>query len=425
MTQRKATTVEIPQKIGECLLTPKRYKVLYGGRGSAKSWSVARVLLLLAGQRKMLIVCAREIQKSIEQSVHRLLSDQIAAMNMAAVYEVQKNRIINRLNGSEFIFVGLRHNVQNIKSLEGADIVWVEEAQAVSASSLDVLIPTVRKPGSEIWMTFNPDLEDDAVYQLFVLSTPENASIVKVNWQDNPWFPEVLDEERRSLKIRSTDSYMHVWEGHTRKTLEGAIFAEELADAESQSRIGSFPVIASHPVHTWWDLGFADCTSIWLVQTIGSEFRFVGFIQNRLTKLQTYINEINRMGYMLGKHYLPHDARHQHVNAERTTEEIVGNAFGRNNVIVMPPRQSRADFSAARTIFAQSVFDAKACHEGLHALRRYRYEYDAETKRWSRNPLHDENSHAADAFCYVAMTAQKPVSMVKSAPMSLNRRRVA
>jgi len=421
----KATTVEIPEKIGKCLLTPKRYKVLYGGRGSAKSWSVARVLLLLAGSRKLLIVCAREIQKSIEQSVHRLLRDQISAMGMGSFYEIQETKIINKLTGSEFIFVGLRHNVQNIKSLEGADIVWVEEAQSVSGSSLDVLIPTVRREGSEIWFTFNPDLDEDAVYDRFVLNPPDNASVVRVNWSDNPWFPDVLDEERRALKVRSQDSYMHVWEGHTKKALEGAIFAQELIEAEQEGRIGKFPPISTHPVHTWMDLGFADCTSIWLMQTIGSEFRFVGFIQNRLTKIQWYINEINRRGYMLGKHHLPHDARHQSVNADRTTEEIFINAFGRSNVTVLPPRPSKADFTPARTIFPQCVFDAKGCADGLHALKRYRYEYDQDTKRWGRNPVHDENSHAADAFHYAAMTATSPTKKLRSEPVSLKLHRVA
>ena len=421
----KATTVEIPEKIGKCLLTPKRYKVLYGGRGSAKSWSVARVLLLLSGTRKLLIVCAREFQRSIEQSVYRLLKDQISAMGMDSFFKIQENEIVNKLTGSEFIFAGLRYNVQNLKSLEGADIVWVEEAQSVSEGSLKILTPTVRREGSEIWFTFNPDLDEDAVYKRFVLNTPANANVVKVNWSDNPWFPQVLEEERLELKAKDRDSYLNVWEGHTKKALEGAIFAEELIDAEQEERIGNFPALATHPVHTWWDLGFADCTSIWLVQMIGSEFRFVGFIQNRLKKVQWYINEINQRGYMLGKHHLPHDARHQTVNADRTTEDIISNAFGRSNVTVLPPRSSKADFTPARTIFPQCVFDAKGCADGLHALKRYRYEYDQDTKRWGRNPVHDENSHAADAFHYAAMTATSPTKKLRSEPISLKLHRVA
>jgi phage terminase large subunit len=165
-----AYRAEFPEKL-QGLFQPARYKVYYGGRGSAKSWSVARALLIIGAGRTLRIVCAREIQKSIAQSVHQLLKDQIAALGLTDFYRVTDTAIIG-LNGTEFTFVGLKHNIQSVKSLEGADICWVEEAQTVSKSSWATLIPTIRKPESEIWITFNPDLNTDDTYVRFVKNPP-------------------------------------------------------------------------------------------------------------------------------------------------------------------------------------------------------------------------------------------------------------
>jgi len=178
---------EFPEKLA-FLFQPKRYKVAWGGRGSAKSWSIARALLIIAAQKTKRILCAREFQNSIQDSVHKLLSDQIEALGLSDQYEIQKTTIIHRLTGSEFIFSGLRHNVDSLKSKEGIDIVWVEEAQMVSSFSWDKLIPTIRKEGSEIWISFNPELETDETYKRFVLNPPTESVVAKINWRDNPCF---------------------------------------------------------------------------------------------------------------------------------------------------------------------------------------------------------------------------------------------
>mgnify|MGYP000095936013 FL=1 len=154
---------EFPLKL-ECLFKPSRYKVLYGGRGGAKSWGVARALLIKAAQNPLRVLCAREFQTSIKDSVHKLLCDQIEALGLGTFYEITQTSIRGK-NGSEFSFVGLKNNVANVKSYEGVDICWVEEAQTTSRMSWNVLIPTIRKEKSEIWITFNPELETDETYQ--------------------------------------------------------------------------------------------------------------------------------------------------------------------------------------------------------------------------------------------------------------------
>src|SRR5574337_1147207 len=240
---------EFPEKL-KFLFEPARYKVLFGGRGGAKSWGVARALLIQAAASPLRILCAREFQNSIAESVHHLLQSQIAAIGLSSFYEIQAG-LIRGTNGSEFVFAGLRNNVTKIKSFEGVDRVWVEEAQTVSKSSWEVLIPTIRKEGSEIWLTFNPELETDETYQRFVVNPPAGARVVKINWDDNPWFPETLRREKDDLKMRDPDAYQNVWEGNCRVTLDGAIYARELRLAQEEGRIRSVPYDAAKPVHTF------------------------------------------------------------------------------------------------------------------------------------------------------------------------------
>ena len=206
----------------EDLFRPARYKVYYGGRGGGKSWMVARALLIKGLEGKVRVLCAREFQTSIADSVHKLLSEQIDALGLAPYYEVQKTRIIG-LNGTEFIFKGLRHNVQEIKSTEGVDYCWIEEAQSVSEESWAVLVPTIRQADSEIWMTFNPQDDDDPTYRKFVLNPPPNSVVRKVSWRDNPHFPQVLRDEMEYLQRVDPDAYAHVWEGETRTISDAVI----------------------------------------------------------------------------------------------------------------------------------------------------------------------------------------------------------
>jgi PBSX family phage terminase large subunit len=217
------------------LFHPARYKIIHGGRGSAKSWSVARALLIRGAEQPLRILCVREFQNSLAQSVHRLLADQVEELQLAGFYQVGKGSITGR-NGTEFIYAGLRHNISKIKSFEGADIVWVEEGQTVSKRSFDVLIPTIRKPGSEIWVTFNPDLEEDDVHQRFVVCPPAGAMVQQINWRDNPWLSAELRAEKDHLQTRDIEAYENVWEGRCRSHVMGALWSKEIFAANRQSR---------------------------------------------------------------------------------------------------------------------------------------------------------------------------------------------
>jgi len=384
--------VDTPVKL-QPLWQPSRYKVLYGGRGGAKSWGVARTLLAMGVQRRIRVLCTRELQVSIQDSVHRLLSDQIVDLGLVEDYKVGTN-VIRGKNGTEFFFVGLRHNTTKIKSYEGVDIVWVEEAATVTRDSWGLLIPTIRKPGSEIWITFNPELSTDETYQRFVLSPPSDSILIPINWRDNPWFPDVLKAEMEDLKARDPVGYENIWEGKCRAAVEGAIYAEEVRAAEENGRVKLIPVDPLLPVHTFWDLGYRDQTAVWFIQKAGFEYRVIDFYQNSFKSLPFYLLELQRKGYMYGTHHMPHDARSKSLAEGKSIEDMMTKAG--YSVIVSSRTKLHTGILAVRAVFPMCFFDAERTFDGLQCLRRYRYSA-------GRDPMHDEFSHGADAFRTFAM----------------------
>jgi phage terminase large subunit len=405
--------VEFPEAL-QFLFEPARYKIAYGGRGSGKSWGVARALLIMAAQSPIRILCCREFQKSIAESVHALLSDQIENLGLSWFYTIQQTKIIGA-NGSEFIFAGLRHNVANIKSIEKIGIAWVEEAQTVSKASWDTLIPTVRGDVSEIWVTMNPELDTDETHKRFVTNPPPGALVHKVNWSDNPFFPDVLRVEKDHLKATDPDAYLTVWEGHCRQTLDGAIYAREIRATTEEGRICRVPYDPTKPVHLFWDLGWADSTSIWFAQTVGFETRVIDFYQNNQMPLTHYLEAIQSRGYVLGTCWLPHDARAKQLGTGRSVEEMM-RASGRT-VQIVPMLSVEDGINAARIAFKNCWFDQDKCADGLQSLRRYRYEVDQATGQLSRKPLHDDASHGADAFRYLAIGLKEPKAKSLARPV--------
>ena len=404
--------VEFPLKL-QCLFKPARYKVLWGGRGGAKSWGIARALLITGSSKPIRVLCAREFQTSIKDSVHKLLSDQIVAMNLVEFYEIT-DRTIRGKNGTEFNFVGLKNNVANVKSYEGVDICWVEEAQSVSKRSWDVLIPTIRKEASEIWVSFNPELETDETYQRFIIHQPTNAVVQKINWNDNPWFPETLRLEKDTLKMRDIEAYNMVWEGICRITVDGAVFAKEMQMAEINNQIQNVPYDPIKPVFTVWDLGWADATAIWFVQFIGMEIRVIRYLEDNQKTISYYLAELQKFGYVYDTHYLPHDAASHNLGTGKSIEEIVRATGMRVQILDRVPVAD--SINAARTVFPRCYFDRINTADGLQCLRHYRYDVDPDTKQFSRMPLHDQYSHGADAFRMLGLMVQEPKKPVKRKP---------
>lgn len=402
--------IDFPSKL-QFLFEPARYKVLYGGRGGAKSWGIATALLILGRQKCLRILCAREIQKSMRESVHQLLKDRIADLGLGEHYTVLNDEI-RGANGTLIIFAGLRHNIDSIKSKEGIDIVWVEEATNVSPESWRKLIPTIRKEGSEIVVSFNPELDDDETYKRFVLQAPPGAVVRKIDWRDNPFFPEVLRSEMEHLKASDPDEWLNVYEGHCRHTLAGAVYAGEMRAATEEGRITKVPYDRSKPVHTFWDLGYSDHTSIWFAQIVGFEYRVVDFYQEARKGVPFFLQVLQSRGYIYDTDWLPHDGNSEQMAANGMSIAKQMRDAGRK-VRVIPKMPIADGINAVRTMFPNMWFDAEKCADGLQCIRRYRYDVDQQTGRVSKNPLHDENSHAADALRYCALALKEPRKMIK------------
>lgn len=407
--------IEFPEKLS-FLFESARYKILFGGRGGAKSWGVADALLITGAQKPTRVLCAREIQKSMKESVHQLLQDRITALGLSDFYEVLNDEVRGK-NGSLILFTGLKHNINNIKSKEAVDIVWVEEANTVSKKSWDTLIPTIRKPGSEIWVSFNPELETDETYQRFVVNRPPEvidgkrySFIVQINYTDNPWFPNELRIEMERLKESSFDDYLTIYEGKPRQWLDGAIYANEIRKATIEDRVTKVPYDTSKPVLTFWDLGESDMTAIWFAQRVGLSWHIIDYYENSGHKLEHYLKELRSRPYLYDTVWLPHDAENSTLGQANTiSAQTKAAGF---NVRIVPKGTVANGINSARNIFDQCWFDQAKTADGLNCLRHYQYKVDPETSQRSKEPLHNWASHGADAFRYFA-TAIK-----ESAPKS-------
>lgn len=388
---------EFPTKL-EFLFKPSRYKCAFGGRGSGKSWGFARALLLQAASKPLRVLCAREIQKSIKQSVHTLLSDQIQALGLGAFYEVLESEIRGK-NGSNFSFAGLATNtVESIKSYEGVDIVWCEEAQSISKKSWDILLPTIRKPDSEIWISFNPDLDTDDTYQRFVINTPPDAVVVKMNYSDNAWFPDVLEEERLHCKATNPD-YENIWEGNCKAAKDGAIYASEIREAQENGRVTNVPYDPMLKVHVVMDLGWNDSMSVILVQRGLSDARIIGYIEDDHRTLDSYSAQLKALNYNWGDLYLPHDGQSKDFKYGTSAEEIMRKQGW--SVRIIPRADIENGIKIARMNFHRVYFD-KSVTRLLECLKNYRRSINSNTNEPGA-PLHDEFSHGADAFRYMSI----------------------
>jgi phage terminase large subunit len=393
----------------EILFKPRRHKVLYGGRAAGRSWGCARALLLLGANRAVRVLCARELQNSIADSVHKLLGDQVVNLGLEHIYEIQASKIVSRPGAvpggqTSFSFEGIKNNVTKIKSYEGIDYCWVEEANKVSATSWEVLLPTVRKEDSEIWMTFNPELETDYTYQRFVKNPSEDSYVIKMTWRDNPWVPAVMLREMEDLKKRDYDTYLNVWEGFTRQVLEGAVFAKELQKATIEDRICKVPWNRETPVDTFWDLGRRDMTCIWFGQKVALQYRILEYFEASSEDIQFYLRQLQAREYTYGTHWLPHDAKAKRLGQARTIEQAVRALYNSVRVVPRIPKKVNA-INAARIVFPNCWFDEKACADGINRLRHYRYA--VRDGQLSEEPLHDESSHGADAFMTLAQSLRE------------------
>lgn len=396
------------------LIDPARYKGAYGGRGSGKSQFFADLMVATAVRKPGFRgLCCREVQKSLKESAKRLIEQKIEAQGVASFFEVQESQI-KTPGGGLIVFAGLQdHTSESIKSYEGFDVAWVEEAQTVSDRSLNLLRPTIRAPGSELWFSWNPRRKVDAVDQMLRGGElPTNARVVRANWNDNPWFPGELEQERLDCLRQQPDQYDHIWEGGYVTVADGAYFARDIAQAKLDGRITE---LASDPImqiRAYWDIGVRDATAIWVAQFTGQTIKVLDYYEASGQPLASHLEWLRSKGYGSALCVLPHDgAKHDAITAVRFEDHIRAAGFACETVANQGKGAAIKRVEAARRLFPRIWFDAKRCEGGLAALGWYHEKRD-DNRGIGLGPEHDWASHAADAFGLLCVAYEEPQAAV-------------
>lgn len=399
----------VPRKL-KPLLYPKRYKGAYGGRGGGKSHFFAEEIILRCYERETRVACIREVQKSIKNSVHRLLADKIEKFGLQSEFEVLETEIRGR-NGSIIIFQGMQnHTADSIKSLEAYDLVWVEEAQTLSEFSFNLLRPTLRAKGSELWFSWNPRYKTDPVDKFFRKDPPANAICVNINWQDNPWFKSDTELYQDMLDDyeRDPETAEHVW-GGAYGAGKGAILAKWVNFAERNGRINNGVVFdpKGPDVELSSDIGFHDTAAWWCWQRKIGGYSLLGYVgasgmdaddwaPELVKKLAEWDIPIDR----LGKIHLPPDAKAKTFTTKHSSVERLISKFGVHRISVNGASKKADQVSAAREIIDRCEFHKERCEDGLDGLMAWEYEWNEDNNVFSRDPKHNWASHPGDAFAY-------------------------
>jgi phage terminase large subunit len=408
-------TLKIPTaRIFEPLLTAARYKGVYGGRGSGKSHFFGELLVeACQAERGTLAVCIREAQRTLAQSSKRLIESKIAALGLGHQFKVYSDKIETPGDGI-IIFRGMQdHTADSIKSLEGFRIAWVDEAQNLSARSLSLLRPTIRSEGSELWASWNPRRKSDAVDDFFRVKRPAGSIVVNANRRDNPWFPAVLEDERKLDLALYPDRYDHIWDGDYVRAFEGAYFAQLLSEARAQGRISKVAADPLLPLRAFIDIGGAggttDAFTIWIVQWAGSEIRVLDYYESVGQVLAFHVNWLRSSGYAQAILYLPHDG----VNQNNITGKRYEDHLREAGFTVEPPVRNQGRgaammrIEALRRLGPQIWWNEATTEPGRDAIDFY-HERKDEHRNIGFGPEHDWSSHAADALGLMAICYQEP-----------------
>ena len=412
-------------RVFQPLLEPSRYKGAHGGRGSGKSHFFAELLvedaLRWPGQsgEGLRGLSFREVQKSLKESAKFLIESKIRAMGLGEEdgFKVFTDRIQTPGDGV-IAFTGMQdHTADSVKSYEGFHRAWGEEAQSISQRSLTLLTPTIRWEdthrglASELHFSWNPRSKRDAIDQFLRENQPANATVIEANWSDNPWFPSVLEDERKHCLKTNPDNYTHIWEGGYATVNEGAYYAKHLNEARKSGRIGKVPADPLMQTRAFWDIGGtgqkSDAVAIWIGQFIGREIRFLDYYEAVGQPLATHVNWLRDNGYENALCVLPHDGQ-QHERVIKITYEGALSEAGFETEVIQNQGKGAAmkRVEAARRLFPAMWFDEK-CDGGLEAIGWYHEKRD-EDRNIGLGPEHDWASHGADAFGLAAVAYEAP-----------------
>lgn len=411
-------TIDLPPKLVPVFDGSARYRISYGGRGSGKTRTFAKMTAVrgymwgMSGQEGQ-ILCAREFMNSLDESSLEEIKAAIRSEGwLNEYYEIGEKFIRSKDGRIKYTFSGLRHNLDSIKSKAKILLCWVDEAEPVSDVAWRKLVPTIREEGSEIWVTWNPERKNSATHLRFRESPPDGSRSAEMNWRDNPWFPEVLELERQSDMKNRPEHYAHVWEGDFVTVVDGAYYAKHINAAREGKRIGR---VAADPLMTTravWDIGGtgakADACAIWIVQYVGREIRFLDYYEAQGQPLAAHIAWLRDNGYGKALCVLPHDGATNDRVHDVSYESALRDAGFEVQVIAnQGTGAAMKRVEAARRLFPSMWFSEEACEAGLDAIGWYHEKRDEE-RNIGLGPNHDWSSHGADAFGLAAVAYELP-----------------
>lgn len=387
------TQVDLPEYAGD-LWQPFRHLAWHGGRGAAKSRSVASGLVLQAAERHERVLCGREVQKSIKDSVKRLLDDEIDRLGLASVFDSTETEIRGP-NDSLFLFSGIKGNANGIKSIEGITTFWGEEAQAFSQASIDTVVPTIRAPNSRLVWTWNPDLETDPIDVMFrgEAGAPPRSIVREVQYTDNPWFPDVLREEMEFVRGRDIDKFNHIWLGHYRRNSEARVF--------KNWRVEAFESPANVEYRLGADFGFSIDPSCALRCWIdGTQI----FVDHEAWGLQVEIVHLPALFLTIPqaeKYWMTADS-----SRPETISHLRNNGFPR---IAPAIKGARSLEEGVEFLKSYDIVVHPRCQRLVDELTLYSYKVDSLTGQVTAI-LEDKDNHMIDALRYAVEGARRALS---------------
>jgi phage terminase large subunit len=421
------TRIELPPKLIPVFATPADYRLGWGGRGSAKTRSFAKMTAVRGYQWAMkgdegTIVCGREFMNSLAESSFTEVAAAIKSEPwLHDFYDIGETYIRTKDRRIDYSFTGLRHNLASIKSKAKIKLLWVDEAEPVTDTAWDIAIPSVREEDSEIWVTWNPERKTSATHRRFRLNPPDRAIGCEMNWRDNPWFPAILNRKRLDDQEKRPDSYDHIWEGDFIGLVEGSYFAKQLSAARTGGRVTQLSPDPLMTMRAYWDIGGtgnnADACAIWIAQSIGPRVLVHNYYEAVGQDLATHVNWLRDNGYGKAFCILPHDGKtHDKVFPVTFESELKAAGFEVKVVPNMGRGAALKRIEAVRRLFPNVWFNQATTEPGLEALGAYHERRD-EVRMVGLGPAHDWASHGADAFGLLCVDHEEPTEQGWSAPI--------
>lgn len=407
--------IELPPKLVPIFEGEARYRIAYGGRGSGKTRSFALMTAIKGYQWgnsvppiKGQILCGREFMNSLNDSSLEEIKSAIASVSwLAEYYEVGDKFIRSRDGNITYTFAGLRRSLESIKSKARILLAWVDEAEQVSAKAWNLLLPSVREVNSEVWITYNPESKYSATHERFRENPPKDAKIVQLNYTDNPWFPDVLEQTRLEDKEKRPDQYEHIWLGAFQIFQEGSYYKSEMRRARDEDRITKVAYDRGKGVVVSFDLGVGDSTAIWFAQYIGTEVHLIDYYEASGEGLEHYVKVLQDKGYVYEQYIFPHDIKVRELGTGRSRlETLEGLGIHSDKTEIAPQLLIEDGIQKVREMLDKCYFDEEKCERGIDCLLNYSKKWDDSGATWRMRPDHNWASHGADSFRYLALGYQ-------------------